>query len=49
MSKINRIIGVDESYKAPERMMEIISDKDLADEVFKKFLEEFDFDLSYEW
>lgn len=49
LSKINRIIGVDESYKAPERMMEIISDKDLADEVFKKFLEEFDFDLSYEW
>lgn len=49
LSKVNRLIGVNESYKAPERIMEIISDKDLASEIFKKFLKEFDFDLSYEW
>ena len=49
LSRINRLIGVGESYKAPERIMKIISDKDLANEVFKKFLEEFEFDLSYEW
>lgn len=49
LSKINRIIGVDESYKAPEKIMEIISDKDRAGGVFRKFLEEFDFNLSYEW
>lgn len=49
LSKINRLIGVDESYKAPERIMEIISDKVIAKEVFFKFLQEFDYDLSYEW
>lgn len=24
LSKVNRLIGIDESYKAPERIMEII-------------------------
>lgn len=49
LSKVNRLIGVDESYKAPERVMEIVSDKELASKVFSKFLVEFDYDLSYEW
>ena len=49
LSKVNRLIGVNESYKAPERVMEIISDKSTADEVFLKFLAEFEYDLSYEW
>lgn len=49
LSKVNRLIGVDESYKAPERVMEIISDKDLAKEIFLKFLPEFNHDLSHEW
>lgn len=49
LSKVNRLIGVDESYKAPEKVMEIISDKELAPKVFLKFLPEFDYDLSYEW
>lgn len=34
LSKVNRLIGVDESYKAPEKIMEIISSKDLASKVF---------------
>lgn len=49
LSKINRLIGVDESYKAPQRVMEIISDRDSAKETFLKFLSEFDYDLGYEW
>ncbi|MCM1039833.1 MAG: SAM-dependent methyltransferase [Ruminococcus sp.] len=49
LSKINRLISVDESYKAPEKMMQIVSDRDLAKEIFLKFLPEFDDDLSYEW
>lgn len=49
MSKVNRLIGVDESYRAPDRIMEIISDSKLAGEVFLRFLPEFDHDLSYEW
>lgn len=49
LSKINRLIGVDESYKAPKRVMEIISNKGTSKEVFLKFMSEFDYDLSYEW
>jgi len=49
LSKVNRLIGIDESYKAPERVMQIISDREAAKEVFLKFLPEFDYDLSYEW
>lgn len=49
MEKINGLIGVDESYKAPERVMQIISDKNTAKEVFLSFLKEFNYDLSYEW
>lgn len=49
LSKINRLIGVDESYKAPERLMEIIRDRDRAGVVFSRFVQEFDYDMSYEW
>lgn len=49
LSKVNRLIGVDESYKAPQRLMEIISDKDTAKETFLNFMKEFSYDLSYEW
>lgn len=49
LSKVNRLIGVDESYKAPQKIMEIISDKDKATETFRRFMPEFDYDLSYEW
>lgn len=49
LSKINRLIGVDESYKAPEKLMEIISDRDTAKEAFFRFLPDFDYNLTYEW
>lgn len=49
LSKVNRLIGVDESYKAPEKIMEIISDEESAKEVFLKFLPEFDYELGHEW
>lgn len=49
LSKVNRLIGVGESYKAPERMMEIISDRERAGETFRNFLREFSHDLSREW
>ena len=47
--KVNRLIGIDESYKAPGRVMELISDKEAAKTIFFKFMQEFDYDLSYEW
>lgn len=49
LSKINALIGVDESYKAPERIMDIISDQELAKDTFLKFSTAFSYDLSYEW
>lgn len=49
LSKINRLIGVDESYKAPDEIMKIISDSRTAKELFLRFMPEFDYDLSYEW
>ncbi len=49
IQKVNSLIGIDESYKAPERIMEIISDKAVADGVFKAFMKAFDYDLGREW
>lgn len=49
LSKVNGLIGVEESYKAPAKIMEIISDSEKAKDVFFKFLSEFNYDLSYEW
>lgn len=46
--KINEILGIDESYKAPDRMMKILSDQAERLKVFDEFLK-VDNDLSYEW
>lgn len=49
LSKVNRLIGVGESYRAPEMLMETISDAGRARELFLRFLPEFGYDLSREW
>lgn len=49
LSKINKILEIEESYKAPARMMEIISDFEKSKKTFLDFLVEFDYDVSYEW
>lgn len=49
LQKINGLIGVGESYKAPERIMEIISDKTLADGVFKAFSKAFGYEMGRDW
>lgn len=49
LSKINTLLGVDESYKAPAKVMEIISDAESAKTMFLKFSEAFNYDFSYEW
>lgn len=49
-TKINNLLGIEESYKAPARIMEILySDKSERDEVFRNFLKEFNNDVSYDW
>ncbi|MCM1026511.1 MAG: SAM-dependent methyltransferase [Roseburia sp.] len=49
LSKINRLLGISESYKAPERIMEILGDRETYQKVFREFLIEFQYNLGYEW
>ena len=49
LSKVNRLIGVAESYKAPEKVMQEIQDAESAKTLFFRFLPEFGYDLSFEW
>lgn len=46
---INEILGVEDSYQAPQRLMDILADKGKRLETYKAFLEKFDYDLSYDW
>lgn len=45
---IHKILEIDEVYKAPSRMMEILFDKEERERVFKEFLEH-EHDVDYEW
>ncbi|MGF0002889.1 N-6 DNA methylase [Bacillus altitudinis] len=36
--KINRIFGIDDSYKAPSKIMEILFDRERREDVFKQFV-----------
>ncbi len=49
LCKINRLLGIDESYRAPAKMLELISDEKSKNELFLKALMQFNYDLSYEW
>lgn len=49
LCRVNTLLNIDESYKAPDRMMQLISNSETAKELFFSFLREFDYDLSYEW
>lgn len=46
--RINRLLGIKESYKAPETMMALLQDRDTAKKLFVGFLEEFGHDLSFD-
>lgn len=50
LTKINNLLGIKESYKAPDRLMEILyMDKPERDKYFMNFLEAFDKDVTYDW
>ncbi|WP_226568164.1 N-6 DNA methylase [Bacillus stratosphericus] len=38
--KINRILGIDDSYKAPSKIMEILFDRERREEIFRKFVDD---------
>lgn len=50
LSKINKLLSINDSYQAPDRIMQILlGEETRRKEVFAKFLKAFDYDLSYEW
>lgn len=49
IEKINKVLNIDESYKAPERLMNILYDKLQREKVCKELLELFNNDVSYDW
>ncbi|HFH9913218.1 TPA: SAM-dependent DNA methyltransferase, partial [Streptococcus pyogenes] len=46
--EIHRILGIDEVYKAPKRLTDILFDKDSREDIFRQFLD-IETDLSYDW
>ena len=46
--QINELLGITESYKAPERLLKILYNKQEREKLFKEFLK-LENDLSFEW
>lgn len=46
---INEFLEIDDSYKAPEAVMNILYDKDKRENLFRKMLPFFQYDVSYDW
>ncbi len=46
---IEELLDVNESYKVPEKIMNIMFDKETREEYFWRFMKNFDYDLSYDW
>lgn len=50
LKQINKILGINDSYQAPQRLMDILTgDIKERDEVFKQFLELFHYDVTVDW
>lgn len=49
VDRINELLGVNEAYKASDELMRILYDKERRTKVFKEFLKEFNYDVSYDW
>ena len=49
-ARINKILGIDESYKAPERVLEIVlGEKEKYEPVYMQFLELFKYNVDFDW
>jgi type I restriction-modification system DNA methylase subunit len=48
-NRINQLLGIKDSYQAPARLLEILYDKPQREALFKRFLEEFEYDVNYDW
>ncbi|CEQ01610.1 Type I restriction-modification system methyltransferase subunit [[Clostridium] sordellii] len=49
MMDFNKIFGVDDSYKAPDKIMKVLYDKEKREELFMKLLEEHNYDVGFDW
>ena len=49
MVNYNEIFGVDDSYKAPEKIMKILYKKDEREKLFMKLLEANDYNVCFDW
>lgn len=49
LSKVNKVLGITESYKAPERIMQMLFDPGQREKMFFGFMDVFNHDLSSEW
>lgn len=49
MSDINKLLGINECYQAPERIMQILKSTEESKKVFMNFITEFKYDFSYDW
>jgi type I restriction-modification system DNA methylase subunit len=46
---VNELLGINESYKAPDRLMQILFDRERRESLFQEFLTAFNYDVSYDW
>ena len=46
---INKMLGINDSYQAPDQILKILYDRKRREDIFVKFLEAFNYDLSYDW
>ena len=45
---VNEILEIDDAYKAPKRLMEILLDKEKREKIFCQFLE-YERDMKFDW
>lgn len=46
---INELLGINESYKAPDRLMQILFERQRREQLFRDFLEAFNYDVRSDW
>lgn len=49
IEKINNLLEINDSYKAPEKLLQILYDKSKREIICKLLLKLFDYDVSYDW
>lgn len=47
--KINELLGIDDSYKAPEALMSILYSRQRREKLFRDFLPLFNYDVNFDW